>query len=70
MINRTLEQKTKEIDWREFIPIYGIYHRIINQEKTKPHTTDEISRGYATYQTVSTIASGLGLYKLGEIIFK
>ncbi len=70
MISKTLEQKTEKINWKEWIPVYGIYQRIMNQKETKLNATDEISRRYTAYQTISTIALSAGLYKLGEIILK
>ena len=70
MTNKTLEQKTEKIDWKEWIPVYGIYQNIRNDSENKPTATEEeYSFPHAVYQAVSTIAVGMGLYILAEKLF-
>ena len=67
MTNKTLEQKTEKIDWKEWIPVYGIYQNIRNDSENKPTATEgEYSFPHSVYQAVSTIAVGMGLYILAE----
>ncbi len=69
--NKNLEQKTKKIDWKEWIPVYGIYQIYKYTNKNKPGVLDGENSLLlnAAYQTLSTFAIGTGLYELAKQLF-
>lgn len=66
----TLEQKTEKADWKQWVPIYGIYkaYKDSNEDKPSIMTTsnDLIFFGNAVSQAISVVSAGHGLYSLAE----
>ena len=73
MTSQTLEQKTKKIDKKEWLPIYGIYQSIKDFGEGKPSVLDDVDSvkffGNAFYQVVSISTATIVLYKLAERLF-
>lgn len=68
MTNKTLEQKTKKANWKQWIPAYGIYRAFKDFDKGKPNVLEKHGLLFlnSAYQAVSVSSIGAGLYELVE----
>ena len=71
--NKSLEKKLEKINWKEFLPIIGIYYVKKDFKKNKPTISQEkylkLWKGYIVYQGLSIEGSLLGVgYLIKEIL--
>ena len=68
----TLEQKikTKKVNWKQWIPAYGIYQAFKDFDKGKPNVLEKhgLLCLNAVYQAASIFSAGAGLYELAETL--
>ena len=70
MANKTLEQKTEKIDWKE-CPVYGICKSIKNQNEDKPSVSNNVNSNWVNvvYYGISIGLVSTGLYILADRLF-
>ena len=73
MTNSNLEQKAEKIDWKQWLPVYGIYQARKDLETDKPNifqiSSDAKYLGGLFYHGFSGAGIVGGLYKLTERLF-
>ena len=67
-MTHTLEQKTKKVNWKHWLPIYGIY-KTLKDEKSPILEKPTSFCIHGAYQAVSVFLTGQGLYSLAEKLF-
>ena len=78
--SETLKKKLDKPNWKQWLPVYGIYQNIKDALNDKPNmilTTDggiqptrpAVFLGSSAYQAVSVVGTAYGLYQLAEKLF-
>ena len=66
----TLEKKAEKANWKQWLPVYGIFkaYKDSNEDKPSIMTTsnDLVFFGNAVSQAISVVSAGHGLYYLAE----
>lgn len=65
------EQKAKKINWKQWIPAYGIYQTFRDFDKGKPNVLEKHGSLClnACYHAASVFSVGAGIYELAERLF-
>lgn len=74
----SLENEVDKPDWKQWLPVYGIYKTLKDNSNNKPNiifsrtepTSDLVFWGSALYQGVSTVTAVVGIYKLYQFVEK
>ncbi|MCD4666202.1 hypothetical protein K8R47_00120 [archaeon] len=70
-----LEKKLKKPDWKQWVPVYGIYQIFKDKVNNKPSLADDFAdkelRLFCSvlYQSTSVVAFTGGIYKFIEKLF-
>lgn len=79
--SQSLKRKLDKPDWKQWLPVYGIYRTIKDVRNDRPsiiinETEDGVEQarlsvfsGSAIYQAASVVVAGYGLYQMTEKLF-
>ncbi len=80
--SKTLEKKTDKLDWKQWLPVYGIAQNIRDAYLGKPNmiltktekwgvqpTKSAVFIGCGIYHSIAMIGTAYGLHQLAEKLF-